>query len=49
MTMDVETTDFMDIISDGDGHYHQDIDPDNDPDNDGNARSKPIGVWDTEL
>ncbi len=49
MTMDVETTDFMDIISDGDGHYHQDIDPDDDPDNDGNARSKPIGVWDTEL
>ena len=48
MTVDVETANFMDIISDGDGHYHQDIDPDDDPDNGDNARSNTGSVWDME-
>ncbi len=39
---------FMEIVSDGDGNYHQDIDPDNDEGTDADGRSNRFGIWDVE-
>ncbi len=39
---------FMEIVSDGDGNYHQDIDPANDEGTDADGRSNKMGIWDVE-
>ena len=39
---------FMEIVSDGDGLYHQDIDPENDEGTDADGRSNTQSVWDAE-
>ncbi len=38
----------MEIVSDGDGNYHQDIDPANDEGTDADGRSNKMGIWDVE-
>ena len=35
----------MEIVSDGDGNYHQDIDPANDEGTDADGRSNKMGIW----
>lgn len=37
---------FMEIISDGDGNYHQDIDPINDDGTDDEGRANKNSIWD---
>lgn len=45
---EVTAGNFMEIISDGGGHYHEDIDPNNDPASGDDARA-PKSIWDEKI